>query len=167
VVYRVTLASLDLTDPASVEAFVTAWQGPLHILVNNAGVMATPETRTSQGWELQFATNHLGHGGGVAAGVGQGRDQSVGPSEESGCSTAVGVLADARINGLLHACGTLLAVRGRPRAPPLPDTSTSTAAWALDRTPRALRIFNTGFGTRTCPSPSRDLLPTSVAALLQ
>ncbi|MFE1837417.1 SDR family NAD(P)-dependent oxidoreductase [Streptomyces sviceus] len=57
----VTVAFLDLTDPASVEAFVTAWQGPLHILVNNAGVMATPETRTSQGWELQFATNHLGH----------------------------------------------------------------------------------------------------------
>jgi NAD(P)-dependent dehydrogenase (short-subunit alcohol dehydrogenase family) len=57
----VTVASLDLTDPASVEAFVTAWQGPLHILVNNAGVMATPETRTPRGWELQFATNHLGH----------------------------------------------------------------------------------------------------------
>ncbi|MFG3516900.1 SDR family NAD(P)-dependent oxidoreductase [Streptomyces bobili] len=57
----VTVASLDLTDPASVEAFVTAWRGPLHILVNNAGVMATPQTRTPRGWELQFATNHLGH----------------------------------------------------------------------------------------------------------
>jgi NAD(P)-dependent dehydrogenase (short-subunit alcohol dehydrogenase family) len=57
----VTVASLDLTDPASVEAFVTAWRGPLHVLVNNAGVMATPQTRTPRGWELQFATNHLGH----------------------------------------------------------------------------------------------------------
>ncbi|MDX3524998.1 SDR family NAD(P)-dependent oxidoreductase [Streptomyces sp. ID05-39B] len=57
----VTVASLDLTDPTSVEAFVTAWHGPLHILVNNAGVMATPQTRTPRGWELQFATNHLGH----------------------------------------------------------------------------------------------------------
>ncbi|MFF8315642.1 SDR family NAD(P)-dependent oxidoreductase [Streptomyces bobili] len=57
----VTVASLDLTDPASVEAFVTAWRGPLHMLVNNAGVMATPQTRTPRGWELQFATNHLGH----------------------------------------------------------------------------------------------------------
>ncbi|GGW74733.1 SDR family NAD(P)-dependent oxidoreductase [Streptomyces galilaeus] len=57
----VTVASLDLTDPASVEAFVTAWRGQLHILVNNAGVMATPQTRTPRGWELQFATNHLGH----------------------------------------------------------------------------------------------------------
>ena len=52
---------LDLADPASVDRFVRAWSGPLHILVNNAGVMATPETRTPEGRELQFATNHLGH----------------------------------------------------------------------------------------------------------
>ncbi|HEY0803782.1 MAG TPA: SDR family NAD(P)-dependent oxidoreductase, partial [Pseudonocardiaceae bacterium] len=58
---RVRVSTLELTDPASVAAFVAAWQGPLHILVNNAGVMAAPETRTPQGWELQFATNHLGH----------------------------------------------------------------------------------------------------------
>ncbi|GAB3941916.1 hypothetical protein GCM10027614_28060 [Micromonospora vulcania] len=37
------------------------WDGPLHILVDNAGVMASPEMRTPQGWEMQFATNHLGH----------------------------------------------------------------------------------------------------------
>ncbi|MEW2348213.1 SDR family NAD(P)-dependent oxidoreductase [Streptomyces sp. NPDC006684] len=54
-------AALDLADPASVAAFVSGWSGPLHILVNNAGVMATPETRTPEGRELQFATNHLGH----------------------------------------------------------------------------------------------------------
>jgi NAD(P)-dependent dehydrogenase (short-subunit alcohol dehydrogenase family) len=53
--------SLDLADPASVGRFVRAWTGPLHVLVNNAGVMATPETRTPEGRELQFATNHLGH----------------------------------------------------------------------------------------------------------
>ena len=35
--------------------------GPLHILVNNAGIMAPPEQYTREGWELQFATNHLGH----------------------------------------------------------------------------------------------------------
>jgi NAD(P)-dependent dehydrogenase (short-subunit alcohol dehydrogenase family) len=52
---------LDLTDPASITAFTAAWQGPLHILVNNAGVMACPEQYTKQGWEWQFATNHLGH----------------------------------------------------------------------------------------------------------
>jgi NAD(P)-dependent dehydrogenase (short-subunit alcohol dehydrogenase family) len=57
----VTVAQLDLADPASIRAFVSSWNGPLHILVDNAGVMAPPETRTPQGRELQFATNHLGH----------------------------------------------------------------------------------------------------------
>ena len=56
-----TAAPLDLADPGSVRAFTDAWTGPLHVLVNNAGVMMTPETYTPQGWELQFTTNHLGH----------------------------------------------------------------------------------------------------------
>ncbi|WP_328582119.1 SDR family NAD(P)-dependent oxidoreductase [Streptomyces sp. NBC_00370] len=55
------VAPLDLSDQASVAAFVAGWEGPLHILVNNAGVMYTPERRTREGWELQLATNHLGH----------------------------------------------------------------------------------------------------------
>src|SRR3954453_2547242 len=59
----VLVAPLDLADRASVAAFVAGWDGPLHILVNNAGVMASPLTRTAEGWELQFATNHLGHFG--------------------------------------------------------------------------------------------------------
>jgi NAD(P)-dependent dehydrogenase (short-subunit alcohol dehydrogenase family) len=42
--------------------FVAAWDGPLHLLINNAGVMALPSRElTDCGWELQFATNHLGH----------------------------------------------------------------------------------------------------------
>lgn len=57
----VRVAPLDLSDQDSIAAFVAAWEGPLHILVNNAGVSATPERRTPEGWELQFATNHLGH----------------------------------------------------------------------------------------------------------
>jgi len=52
---------LDLADLRSVDAFVARWDFPLHVLVNNAGVMMTPEARTAQGWELQLATNHLGH----------------------------------------------------------------------------------------------------------
>jgi NAD(P)-dependent dehydrogenase (short-subunit alcohol dehydrogenase family) len=58
---QILVAPLDLADQKSVAEFVTTWDGPLHILVNNAGVMACPETRTPEGWELQFATNHLGH----------------------------------------------------------------------------------------------------------
>jgi NAD(P)-dependent dehydrogenase (short-subunit alcohol dehydrogenase family) len=58
---QITVSRLDLADRASVAAFTAAWDGPLHILVANAGVMAAPLTRTPEGWELQFATNHLGH----------------------------------------------------------------------------------------------------------
>lgn len=58
---RPAVQPLDLSEPASVATFVANWHGPLDILVANAGVMATPEARNSQGWELQFATNHLGH----------------------------------------------------------------------------------------------------------
>ena len=52
---------LDLADQNSVRRFVADWSGQLQLLVNNAGIMANPEERTKQGWELQFATNHLGH----------------------------------------------------------------------------------------------------------
>ncbi|GIF99428.1 SDR family NAD(P)-dependent oxidoreductase [Catellatospora citrea] len=58
---RIRVAPLDLADQRSVAAFAAAWSGPLHTLVANAGIMATPLLRTPQGWELQFATNHLGH----------------------------------------------------------------------------------------------------------
>ncbi|MFI5841971.1 SDR family NAD(P)-dependent oxidoreductase [Catenuloplanes sp. NPDC051500] len=57
----VHVAFLDLADPVGVGAFAAHWDGPLHMLINNAGVMAPPLTRTGPGWELQFATNHLGH----------------------------------------------------------------------------------------------------------
>lgn len=52
---------LNLIDRSSIASFVASWIGPLHILINNAGIMATPEMRTPEGWEFQFATNHLGH----------------------------------------------------------------------------------------------------------
>jgi NAD(P)-dependent dehydrogenase (short-subunit alcohol dehydrogenase family) len=59
--HQVEVAPLDLADRASIAAFVAHWDGPLHILVDNAGVMASPLMRTAEGWEMQFATNHLGH----------------------------------------------------------------------------------------------------------
>ena len=52
---------LDLGDLASVRAFAAGWSGELDILVNNAGIMAVPEGRTRDGFELQIGTNHLGH----------------------------------------------------------------------------------------------------------
>jgi NAD(P)-dependent dehydrogenase (short-subunit alcohol dehydrogenase family) len=58
---QVLIGRLDLADQPSVAAFAAAWDGPLHVLVNNAGIMASPLMRTAQGWEMQFATNHLGH----------------------------------------------------------------------------------------------------------
>jgi NAD(P)-dependent dehydrogenase (short-subunit alcohol dehydrogenase family) len=58
----VRVTALDLADLESVRHFAGQWGGPLHILVNNAGVMAIPELQTTtQGWEMQFATNFLGH----------------------------------------------------------------------------------------------------------
>ncbi|MGW1977657.1 oxidoreductase [Streptomyces sp. NPDC001889] len=57
----VEVRRVDLADLASVRAFAAAWRGTLHILVNNAGVMGTPESRTRDGFETQFGTNHLGH----------------------------------------------------------------------------------------------------------
>ena len=59
--HPVTVSELHLDEIASVHAFVTAWTGPLHILVNNAGIMDSPLAYTSAGWESQLATNHLGH----------------------------------------------------------------------------------------------------------
>src|SRR6201996_1254287 len=59
---KVSVRALDLADQDSVRSFAAAWDQPLHILVNNAGIMALPELqRTRQGWEMQFATNFLGH----------------------------------------------------------------------------------------------------------
>ncbi len=51
---------LDLSSLASVRAFAAAWTGPLDILINNAGIMQVPQGRTTDGFEVQIGTNHLG-----------------------------------------------------------------------------------------------------------
>ncbi|APW44834.1 SDR family NAD(P)-dependent oxidoreductase [Rhodoferax saidenbachensis] len=59
---HVHVGHLELGNQHSVQAFTAAWRGPLHILVNNAGIMALPELeRSPEGWEMQFATNFMGH----------------------------------------------------------------------------------------------------------
>jgi NAD(P)-dependent dehydrogenase (short-subunit alcohol dehydrogenase family) len=61
---RVELEHLDLSEPASIGAFAARFLAsgrPVHMLVNNAGIMATPLVRDARGFESQLATNHLGH----------------------------------------------------------------------------------------------------------
>lgn len=54
--------ALDLADLASVRDFCDAWSGPVDGLIANAGVMMLPTHQVSpQGWEMQLATNYLGH----------------------------------------------------------------------------------------------------------
>ena len=60
--HEVFVRPLDLADQQSIATFVAGWKACLHILINNAGIMAPPSLeRTSEGWEMQFATNFLGH----------------------------------------------------------------------------------------------------------
>lgn len=61
---EVVMGRMDLADPVSVQRYaerVVAAESKLDLLINNAGIMACPELRTENGWESQFATNHLGH----------------------------------------------------------------------------------------------------------
>jgi NAD(P)-dependent dehydrogenase (short-subunit alcohol dehydrogenase family) len=51
---------LDLADLASIRRFADGWEGPISVLVNNAGVSSPGLERTVDGFELQFGTNHLG-----------------------------------------------------------------------------------------------------------
>jgi NAD(P)-dependent dehydrogenase (short-subunit alcohol dehydrogenase family) len=59
---RAEFRLLDVGSLASVAVFAQAWQGPLGVLVNNAGVMAYPQRRvTADGFEAQLGINYLGH----------------------------------------------------------------------------------------------------------
>lgn len=61
---NIAILPLDLSDPASIDAFaesVSAQHERIDILINNAAIMASPLMRDDRGYEMQFATNHLGH----------------------------------------------------------------------------------------------------------
>jgi len=61
---EVIVDAMDLADLASVRAYVdavAARESTLDLLINNAGIMACPESRVGNNWESQFAVNHLGH----------------------------------------------------------------------------------------------------------
>ncbi len=52
---------LDLASLDSVRRFAADWEGDIDVLINNAGIMIPPYSKTADGFELQFGTNHLGH----------------------------------------------------------------------------------------------------------
>ncbi|GAB3924435.1 SDR family NAD(P)-dependent oxidoreductase [Larkinella terrae] len=61
---NVTIEEMDLMNPASIDAFARKFlltEKPLHLLINNAGIMWVPLQRDARGYESQLATNHLGH----------------------------------------------------------------------------------------------------------
>ena len=58
------IMEMDLADPVSVNHFVNEYKNAgisLDILINNAAIMACPKMPTKEGWDLQFAVNHIGH----------------------------------------------------------------------------------------------------------
>jgi NAD(P)-dependent dehydrogenase (short-subunit alcohol dehydrogenase family) len=61
---NVEVSQLDLASPSSIDRFANQFLSSnraLDLLINNAGIMATPLMRDDRGYEMQFATNHLGH----------------------------------------------------------------------------------------------------------
>jgi len=58
---RAEVRALDLADLSSVRHFAEEWEGEIDVLINNAGIMMVPKRLTTDGYESQFATNHLGH----------------------------------------------------------------------------------------------------------
>ena len=56
-----SVEELDLASQKSIHRFADRFEGPLDLLVNNAGVMNLPQRQTADGFEMQFGTNHLGH----------------------------------------------------------------------------------------------------------
>jgi NAD(P)-dependent dehydrogenase (short-subunit alcohol dehydrogenase family) len=57
----VEVRRLDLADLSSMREFAEGFDRDIDLLLNNAGVMALPERRTADGFEMQIGTNHLGH----------------------------------------------------------------------------------------------------------
>jgi NAD(P)-dependent dehydrogenase (short-subunit alcohol dehydrogenase family) len=59
---NVTIAEMDLAVPSTIEAFAQRFgDRPVHLLINNAGIMAAPLSRDARGLESQLAVNHVGH----------------------------------------------------------------------------------------------------------
>jgi NAD(P)-dependent dehydrogenase (short-subunit alcohol dehydrogenase family) len=105
----ISVQPLELSDQRSVTRFVDRWTGPLHILVNNAGIMANPELeRTAEGWEMRrgqgiyanavnpgaIATNLQRHTGGLRT------PENRRKTPRQGASTSVLLAASPLLNGV-------------------------------------------------------------------
>jgi len=128
---------LDLASLASVTALADGWDGPLHLLINNAGVMAPPEQRsTEDGFELQFGTNHLGHfaltglllPALLSAGHGSGSGGS--GSGGSGSGAFSGGARVVTVSSLLHRGGQAGPLRGEPMGAYSPQRAYATSKLA-------------------------------------
>ena len=136
--------ALDLADLASVRAFAAAWDGDLDLLINNAGIMAVPEGRTKDGFELQLGTNHLGHfaltnlllpqvtGRVVTVASGAHRMGSIGSTTSTGSAAPT--------------------TPGAPTASPSWPTSSSPSSWSTGSPPPARRSARS---PRTRATPRR------------
>ncbi|WP_247684306.1 SDR family NAD(P)-dependent oxidoreductase [Micromonospora sp. D93] len=92
--HSVHVAAIDLLDRSSIAEFVDRWTGPLHLLINNAGVFLSNLHRTPEGWEQQFVVNHLGH---FALSVGL-HDALAAGARERGAARIVVVSSTAHMN---------------------------------------------------------------------
>ena len=92
--HHIHVQALDLLDRSSIAAFTGRWTGPLHLLINNAGVFLSDLHRTPEGWEQQFAVNHLGP---FALTVGL-RDALAAGARERGEARVVVVSSTAHMN---------------------------------------------------------------------
>ncbi|MEO6500858.1 MAG: SDR family NAD(P)-dependent oxidoreductase [Jatrophihabitantaceae bacterium] len=109
----IELVRLDLASLASIKDVAEGWDGPLHLLVNNAGVMAPPDLRTTEdGFELQFGTNHLGH----FALTGRLLPALLSAGGDSGSSGVGGGARVVTVSSLVHWGGQPGPLRGEPEA---------------------------------------------------
>ena len=130
---------LDLSSLASVRAFAERWEGPLDLLVNNAGVMTPPKYRqTADGFELQFGTNHLGHFAltGLllpALLAGRGSASSTSGGSGSGAASAAGTTLAPRVvtvSSIAHFGGNEAVLEGNPEAAYSPQKTYSQSKLA-------------------------------------
>ena len=153
----IVVAPLDLTDRASIAAFTAAWRWPLHVLVNSAGVVTQPAlTRTPDGWELHFGTDHLGHFE-LALGLHDAL-AAAGQSRIVVVSSGGHMLSpsSSTISTLRSAC----TIRGWPMASPRQPTCCSLWVLALAGTATASP------STRRTPAQSRLLFNVRMAGHL-